>query len=62
MESRYLDDLYPRLSHKDPFDCFIFASAIALSVPLVTEDNDASKFLDEESILSWKQLKRAFRI
>ena len=51
-----------RLDHNDPFDCFIFATAKALSIPLVTEDQDASKFLDKESTLTWKDLKRSFRL
>ncbi len=51
-----------RLDHNDPFDCFIFATAKALSIPLVTEDQDAAKFLGEESTLTWKELKRSFRL
>ena len=51
-----------RLDHNDPFDCFIFATAKALSIPLVTEDQDASKFLGKESTLTWKELKRSFRL
>ena len=51
-----------RLDHNDPFDCFIFATAKALSIPLVTEDRDASKFLGKESTLTWKDLKRSFRL
>ncbi len=51
-----------RLDHNDPFDCFIFATAKALSIPLVTEDQDASKFLGKESTLTWKELKRTFRL
>ncbi len=51
-----------RLDHNDPFDCFIFATAKALSIPLVTEDQDASKFLSKESTLTWKELKRSFRL
>ena len=50
-----------RLSHNDPFDCFIFATAKALEMPLVTEDDSASNFLDKDSILSWKELKRKLR-
>ncbi len=51
-----------RLDHNDPFDCFIFATAKALSIPLVTEDQDASKFLGKEPTLTWKELKRSFRV
>src|SRR5712692_268906 len=51
-----------RLDHNDPFDCFIFATAKALSIPLVTEDQDASKFLGKGSTLTWKELKRTFRV
>ncbi len=51
-----------RLEHNDPFDCFIFATAKALSIPLVTEDQDASKFLGRESTLTWRELKRSFRL
>ncbi len=51
-----------RRDHNDPFDCFIFGTAKALSIPLVTEDQDASRFLGKESTLTWKELKRNFRI
>ena len=51
-----------RLDHNDPFDCFIFATAKALSIPLVTEDRDASKFLGKESTLTWKDLKQSFKL
>lgn len=51
-----------RLEHNDPFDCFIFATAKALSIPLVTEDQDAPKFLGKDSTLTWRALKRNFRV
>jgi PIN domain nuclease of toxin-antitoxin system len=51
-----------RLVHNDPFDCFIFATAKVLALPLVTEDGEASRFLDEKSVLTWTRLKRHFRL
>ncbi len=47
-----------REGHNDPFDCFIFATAKALSAPLVTEDRDALRFLEHDQVLSWADLKR----
>jgi PIN domain nuclease of toxin-antitoxin system len=49
-----------RKSHKDPFDCFIFATAKALDAILVTEDDSAPSYLDSGKVLSWKQLKKIF--
>lgn len=51
-----------RQVHNDPFDCFIFATAKVLAVPLVTEDGEASRFLGEKSVLTWTRLKRHFRV
>lgn len=51
-----------RLNHNDPFDCFIFATAKALGMPLVTEDDSASNFLHKDSLLSWTDLKRKLRV
>jgi predicted nucleic acid-binding protein len=43
-------------SHKDPFDCFIFATAKALNAVLVTEDDSASKYVGGSNVQSWKRL------
>lgn len=51
-----------RLNHNDPFDCFIFATAKALAMTLVTEDESASSFLHKESVLNWTGLKRKLRV
>ncbi len=47
-----------RRSHKDPFDCFIFATAKALGATLVTEDNSAANYLGPGNALTWKSLKK----
>ncbi len=47
-----------RLKHKDPFDCFIFATAKVHKVPLVTEDRAAPDFLSDQNVMSWAGLKR----
>ncbi len=51
-----------RREHSDPFDCFIFATAKAFSIPLVTEDRSAFKFLGEDSTMTWKKMKQAFKV
>ncbi len=50
-----------RLTHNDPFDCFIFATAKATGARLVTEDSTAKKYLGSENVLSWEDLKRSLR-
>ena len=47
-----------RQNHRDPFDCFIFATARSINAPLVTEDIDAQKFLGKKKVLSWRNLKQ----
>lgn len=47
-----------RNSHRDPFDCFIFATAKVLEATLVTEDDDAWKYVGSDKILSWKNLRK----
>ena len=47
-----------RRSHKDPFDCFIFATAKALGAALVTEDTSAVNYLGHDHVLAWKSLKK----
>ncbi len=58
LEERTFNEAYEiRKKHRDPFDCFIFATAKSLDASLVTEDTNAKKFLDKERVLSWKDLK-----
>jgi PIN domain nuclease of toxin-antitoxin system len=47
-----------RSRHSDPFDCFIFATAKAHRITLVTEDEAASDFLEEKLVMTWNELKR----
>lgn len=46
-----------RESHKDPFDCFIFATARVLQASLLTEDQSAEKYLPKK-IVSLADLKK----
>jgi PIN domain nuclease of toxin-antitoxin system len=50
-----------RLKHKDPFDCFIFATAQVRKVPLVTEDRAAPQFIGEGLVMNWAALKKSLR-
>jgi PIN domain nuclease of toxin-antitoxin system len=50
-----------RLKHKDPFDCFIFATAQVRKVPLVTEDRVAPQFIGEGLVMNWAALKKSLR-
>ena len=47
-----------RQKHKDPFDCFIFATARVNKIPLVTEDGVAKDFLEEKLVMTWASLKK----
>ena len=46
-----------RSSHRDPFDCFIFATAKMLDAALVTEDDKAGRYVNPDNVLSWKKLR-----
>src|SRR6266571_4861988 len=50
-----------RLKHNDPFDCFIFATAQARKIPLVTEDRAAPQFLENGQVMNWAALKKSLR-
>jgi PIN domain nuclease of toxin-antitoxin system len=50
-----------RLKHNDPFDCFIFATAQARKIPLVTEDRVAPQFLENGLVMNWAALKKSLR-
>jgi PIN domain nuclease of toxin-antitoxin system len=47
-----------RQKHKDPFDCFIFATARVNKIPLVTEDGAARDFLEDRLVMTWAALKK----
>ena len=47
-------------NHDDPFDAIIFATAIVRDMSLATEDSDAKKFVPNDKILSWRDLKNMF--
>lgn len=47
-------------NHDDPFDAIIFATAIVRDMLLATEDSDAKKFVSNDKILSWRDLKSKF--
>ena len=44
-----------RRAHRDPFDCFIFATARAKSLPLLTEDEEAQQYVSH--VISWEEFK-----
>ncbi len=50
-----------RQKHNDPFDCFIFATAKARSIPLVTEDRAAPQFLKDDLVMTWSGLKKGLK-
>ena len=50
-----------RLKHNDPFDCFIFATALVRKIPLVTEDRVAPQFLEDGLVMNWAALKKSLR-
>jgi PIN domain nuclease of toxin-antitoxin system len=50
-----------RQKHNDPFDCFIFATAIVQGIPLVTEDRAAREFLDDRLVMNWGGLKKKLK-
>ena len=47
-----------RMTHNDPFDCFIFATAKVFGATLVTEDSNAIRYLGVEKVESWKNFKK----
>lgn len=47
-----------RMTHSDPFDCFIFGTAKALGATLVTEDSNAVRYLGAEKVELWKNFKK----
>lgn len=47
-----------RQKHNDPFDCFIFATAMVRQIPLVTEDRAAQGFLEDGLVMTWAELKK----
>lgn len=51
-----------RQNHNDPFDCFIFATAKAERIPLVTEDHAAQGFLDHRLLMTWAELKKNLKV
>lgn len=50
-----------RQKHNDPFDCFIFATAKANRIPLVTEDHAAADFLEDRLHITWSELKKSLK-
>lgn len=51
-----------RQKHNDPFDCFIFATARANKIPLVTEDRAALEFLENRLVMTWAGLKKNLKL
>src|SRR5713101_8290968 len=50
-----------RQKHNDPFDCFIFATALVFNVPVTTEDRVAREFLDDKLVMTWTMLKKSLK-
>lgn len=48
-----------RITHTDPFDCFIFATAKVFSKTLLTEDRSAAHFLGRKNVLTWNDLRKS---
>ena len=46
-----------RLKHRDPFDCFVFATALAENALLISEDESSLKYLRNDRIMKWAQFK-----
>ncbi|MEM3085257.1 MAG: PIN domain-containing protein [Nitrososphaerales archaeon] len=47
-----------RMRHKDVFDCFVFATAVAENVLLVTEDESSSKHV--KNVIRWTNFIRKY--
>ncbi len=47
-----------RLNHRDPFDCFVFATALAENALLVSEDESSLKYLKNDRVMKWAQFKK----
>lgn len=47
-----------RLKHRDPFDCFVFATALAENAILVSEDESSLKYLKNGMAIKWAQFKK----
>lgn len=45
--------------HRDPFDCFIFATAIAEKLSIVTEDEASIKYLEKDKVMNWEEFKKS---
>jgi len=48
-----------RMTHTDPFDCFIFATAKVFGATLISEDRNATRYLGAENVESWKDFKKS---
>jgi hypothetical protein len=47
-----------RLKHKDPFDCFIFATALAENALLISEDESSVPHVGKDRVMKWAEFAR----
>lgn len=47
-----------RLKHKDPFDCFIFATALAENALLISEDESSVPHVGKDRVMKWTEFAR----